>query len=161
VPRIAAVRDFGGLYEVTDDGHVWTLPKTRNNRFYPARELSQVSFQGGRRKVTLTKNGVQTTHRVHRIVAEAFLGYDSRNVLHRNGDPSDNRLENLYYGTQSDNLLDAVRHGTHAMAARTECPQGHEYTPENTLRLKRRNGRVCRTCLKLKSRARRAVMASG
>lgn len=31
-------------------------------------------------------------------------------------------------------------------AVKTHCPQGHEYTPENTY-LSRRNQRTCRTCI--------------
>ncbi|MFB7114084.1 HNH endonuclease [Streptomyces sp. NPDC056291] len=33
-------------------------------------------------------------------------------VRHRDGDPTNNRLSNLELGTQSDNMHDAVRHGT-------------------------------------------------
>jgi hypothetical protein len=32
---------------------------------------------------------------------------------HRDGDPSNNDLANLYWGTPSQNRSDAVRHGTH------------------------------------------------
>jgi hypothetical protein len=34
-------------------------------------------------------------------------------VRHLNGISRDNRLENLAYGTQSDNEQDSIRHGTH------------------------------------------------
>jgi hypothetical protein len=46
-----------------------------------------------------------------------------------------------------------------ANAAKTHCPEGHEYTPENT-RLRTGAGkaqsRECRTCARIKSRARKA-----
>lgn len=46
------------------------------------------------------------------------------------------------------------------MAAKTHCPQGHEYTEENTiLKLQKKTGgpnRVCRTCKREFQRARRA-----
>ena len=32
---------------------------------------------------------------------------------------------------------------------KTHCPRGHEYTTENTLRMKRNDGRVCRTCKRM------------
>jgi hypothetical protein len=34
-------------------------------------------------------------------------------VLHKNGTHDDDRLDNLYWGTQKQNMEDAVRHGTH------------------------------------------------
>jgi hypothetical protein len=43
---------------------------------------------------------------------EAFVGpANGLHALHRNGKPSDNRLENLYYGTVKDNMADRARHG--------------------------------------------------
>lgn len=151
------VAGYENLYEVSDDGRVRSLPKTRNNRHYPMQELKQVPnrFQNGRLRVTLTKDGVQTQYRVHRLVARAFLGDDSRHVLHRNDEPTDNRLENLYYGDDSDNSFDKVRNGRHPMANRTHCPQGHEYTLDNTHLTKNGGRRVCRTCLRIKSQANR------
>jgi hypothetical protein len=40
--------------------------------------------------------------------------------------------------------------------AKTHCPQGHEYTPENTYRPKWRNVRICRTCKREWNRVDRA-----
>ena len=39
-------------------------------------------------------------------------------------------------------------------AAKTHCPQGHAYTPENLIKDGRRRGRVCRTCKLVSMRAR-------
>lgn len=50
---------------------------------------------------------------VHRLVAKAFIpnpeGYDV--VRHLNDDPSDNRVCNLAWGTQTDNVRDCIRNG--------------------------------------------------
>lgn len=50
-------------------------------------------------------------------------------------------------------------------AAKTHCPRGHEFTPENTLwhrpsRAPGKQYRVCRTCDKARKRARRQAKAS-
>lgn len=88
---------------------------------------------------------------VHRLVLEAFVGPcpPGHVACHWNDDPADNRLENLRWGTSSDNARDAVRNGRNSMANRTHCPKGHEYTPENTYLYQRKDGgyaRFCRTC---------------
>ena len=36
---------------------------------------------------------------------------DGTEVLHKNGDPTDNRLENLHYGTRRENILDVYKQG--------------------------------------------------
>lgn len=50
---------------------------------------------------------------VHQLVAKTFLGPcpDGMEVLHNNGDPTDNRIDNLRYGTRTDNILDVLRQG--------------------------------------------------
>ena len=50
---------------------------------------------------------------VHQLVVRAFVGEkpEGNVVLHVNGDPCDNRLENLRYDTQSENVLDVYRQG--------------------------------------------------
>lgn len=53
-------------------------------------------------------------YRVHRLVLEAFVGPcpPGMECCHNNGNPADNRLENLRWDTRSANCLDAVQHGT-------------------------------------------------
>lgn len=50
---------------------------------------------------------------VHYLVTLAFYGPrpEGTEVLHKNGDPADNRLVNLTYGTRQENIFDVYRHG--------------------------------------------------
>lgn len=50
---------------------------------------------------------------VHQLVLKTFVGEapDGMEVLHINGNPTDNRLENLRYGTRTENILDVYRQG--------------------------------------------------
>ena len=54
-------------------------------------------------------------------------------------------------------LAENTRRGA---AARTHCPQGHEFTPENTYCRPSKVERQCRICLKERSRARCAALRS-
>lgn len=53
---------------------------------------------------------------VHQLVAAAFLGPRPAGLVtrHLDGDKLNNVVGNLAYGTQGDNIRDAVRHGTMA-----------------------------------------------
>lgn len=50
---------------------------------------------------------------VHELVAMAFLGPrpPAKEICHNNGNPKDNSLENLRYGTRKENAEDCTRHG--------------------------------------------------
>ena len=63
-------------------------------------------------KIGRSPNGIT----VHRLVAMAFIGPCPKGlqVCHKNGDPLDNRPQNLRYGTVSDNAKDRIRHGRQA-----------------------------------------------
>jgi len=90
-----------------------------------------------------------TTGKIHVLMLEAFVGSRPEGLLglHRNGQNTDNRVENLYWGTPTENVADAIRHGTYrnGWSDRTHCKNQHEYTPENT-RWLARGGRECRAC---------------
>jgi hypothetical protein len=76
---------------------------------------------------------------------------DSLNVCHKCNVPSCFNPEHLFAGTQSKNMLDAVEQKTQYQAAKTHCPSGHEYTPENTKLNPKTNGRLCRICIDIHS----------
>lgn len=134
-------------YQVSDLGNV------RSFKVYgaPAPRLLKQADKDGYRVVQLSRERFL----VHRLVLAAFVGPRPHGMLtrHLNGKRDDNRLVNLAYGTASENMADRLEHGNDPQANRTHCPQGHEYTPENTL-IKRRSPasrggatyRLCRTC---------------
>lgn len=92
-------------YQVTTDGKVWS---DQSQKF-----LSQKKTKDGYRFVALYANGRREDIGVHRLVAWTYIGaqFDFIEVRHKNGVRDDNRLENLEYGTRSDNARDRVQHG--------------------------------------------------
>jgi hypothetical protein len=56
----------------------------------------------GRWRAGYTKDGKTKKPQVHQMVLEAFVGPcpPGHETRHRNGTPTDNRLENLVYGTR-------------------------------------------------------------
>ena len=94
----------------------------------------------------------------HRISVALHCGQISDSVcaLHRCDNPPCVNPQHIFTGTRADNNTDKARklrapsalNGNHPESLRTRCPQGHEYTPENTLIEKKGNGfgRKCRLC---------------
>lgn len=62
-----------------------------------------------RQKVTLCKKDKY----VHQLILKTFIGEpkNGQEVRHLNGVPTDNRLENLEYGTRSENIRDIYLQG--------------------------------------------------
>lgn len=83
---------------------------------------------------------------VHRLVMLAFVGDSKQEVRHLDGDPGNNRLSNLAYGTSSVNQHDSVAHGTHRSARVTHCKWGHPYDEVNTYRYTNAKGQEARDC---------------
>lgn len=56
---------------------------------------------------------------IHRLVLETFVGPcpPGMYVCHNNGNPKDNRLENLRYDTPAGNSADMVKHGTRILGS--------------------------------------------
>ena len=50
---------------------------------------------------------------VHQLIMRTFVGEppEGMEVLHNNGNPTDNRLVNLRYGTRTENILDTYKNG--------------------------------------------------
>lgn len=144
---------YEGLYEVSDHGQVRSLDRWASNGKVDILYRGRMIAQSGSPylAVRIYKQDGGQTKRIHALVAEAFLGPRPKGleVCHNNGDKLDNRLANLRYDTKSANMRDSVQHGTNLWANRTHCPQGHEYTPENTHgKGIKGNGRRCVECIR-------------
>lgn len=107
--------------------------------------------------VTLCVNAIESKRYVHELVLEAFdkpRPAPHYQVRHLDGNPHNNRADNLAWGTPAENAQDKIRHGTSRRELSPTCSKGHEYTPENT-HWKPRGERRCRECHNAEQRARR------
>lgn len=110
------VKGWEDRYSVSTLGRVRSLARTDSlGRPVVSRILRPRVGPYGHRQVALSSNGYTLHALVHRLVMVAFgppMPASKPLVLHRNGNPADNRLCNLRWGNQTDNYADAVRHGT-------------------------------------------------
>lgn len=124
-PSVEIWRDipgYEGAYQVSSLGRVRSLPRlvpvhdrvhmVTYARPCPGRILRQaVCDKAGHVSVHLGKHcrGIP----VHQLVMLAFYGYPPAGMeaMHLNGNPTDNRPENLRYGTHSQNMIDMYRTG--------------------------------------------------
>lgn len=97
------VPGYEGLYQVS------TLGRVKSRR----KILRQESLTGGYMNVWLCKNGKRNIHRVHRLVATAFIPneYNKAQVNHKNMLRNDNRVDNLEWCTASENQKHAFANG--------------------------------------------------
>lgn len=61
----------------------------------------------------------------------------------------------LFWGTQAENIADAVAKGrmhNTFQSSKTHCPSGHAYSPDNTIISRGRKARICPECARRSSR---------
>lgn len=106
------VKGYEGLYQVSNIGRVYSLPKEwivgngvrrRHDGIIMRHTISRVGYK----MVILVKDGKQKNRSIHQMVAESFLNHVSCGykmvVDHINNDKLDNRVENLRIVTQRSN----------------------------------------------------------
>lgn len=108
------IQGFPG-YFIDSEGRVFTVKRCNRfpNRTGPV-EIHQGLNTDGYRMVGLWKDGRRRTAYPHKMVLEAFVGPASSTgfmACHRNGIRTDNRVENLYWGTHRQNSDDTITHG--------------------------------------------------
>lgn len=138
-------------YEISTDGRVRSLDRETITTLgivkrYKGRELKPATNPYP--TVMLTEQGHSLPCRVHVLMCETYYGPrpgPGYEVRHLNGDPTDNRLQNIAWGTKSENAQDTLRHGRHNHYQKTHCKHGHEFTAANT-RMDTAGRRVCREC---------------
>ena len=96
---------YEGRYQVSDQGRVRSFVKSSHGVILRPGRMS-----GGHMSVALGRGNSQC---VHKLVLLTFIGSapEKHECRHLNGVPSDNRLENLRWGTRSENIKDDFLHG--------------------------------------------------
>lgn len=147
------IPDWEGKYQVSNLARVrsldrWVEYKNGYRRFWPGRVLSPVQLDAGYLKVTLY--GPRAEKTIHSLVAHAFIPNPNNYpiVRHWDDDPLNNSLNNLVWGTYSDNEYDKVRNGNNWESNKIEGECGHLLTIElnQTNNAAKRNQRACRAC---------------
>ena len=99
---------YEGVYTIGDQGTV-----TRIECGAKRRPIKAYGGSNGYLQVRLWRNGCRRTVRIHRMVAEAFLGPrpTGLTVNHKDGDKINNCVGNLEYVTSGENTRHAIRLG--------------------------------------------------
>jgi hypothetical protein len=108
---------FEGLYKVSNLGNVIGIGKSWVCGMYdsiivkPESIRKQSTDTGGYKQVWLCKDGKAKNYLVHRLVAKTFLENpeNKKDINHKNGNKTDNGLDNLEWCTRSENVLHAFK----------------------------------------------------
>lgn len=145
---------YEGYYEVSNLGNVRSCDRvvlisaTRRRGPTPKRLKGRALRVGVRgigdryRKVHLFKDGIGAHRSVHVAVLEAFTGPRPSGyvVNHLDGDPSNNRLENLEWCTPSENNIHAVAYGLAPIQGEDHWAHKYTATQVRMVRTMRREG---------------------
>ncbi len=151
-------------YEISSRGRVRSIPRFVQGRWGPLWVPGGIlKPQGwGRRReylaVGLRRGGAKIKKMaIHQLVLIAFVGPRPPGYVacHNNGIHTDNRLENLRWDTESSNVIDSVKHGTHPESRKSCCKRGHPFDENNTHIEPKTGYRYCRRCRTMSQAARR------
>lgn len=106
-----AVVGCEGWYEVSNYGEVRRIKPGKATK--PGRLLKPTRRKNGRMSVYLRHEGDDIQREMHHIVAAAFLGPkpEGKEINHLDGNPANNRADNLEYCTHRENMQHAYRLG--------------------------------------------------
>jgi len=104
---------YEGVYEISDHGRVKRV-RAANSTTVGRILKPRVHHTSGYIQIDLCVGGCQRTIFVHRLVLVTFAGPCpiGQECRHLDGDPTNNRLSNLAWGTHSENEADKLLHGT-------------------------------------------------
>ena len=112
------IENYKGFYQVSDEGCVRSLDRTivtREGVLRPlrGRVMKIHLLYRGHRGICFHRDGISKRMLVHRLVLTAFVGPcpDGMECRHLDGNPGNNHLENLKWGTRLENCADRTLHG--------------------------------------------------
>lgn len=97
------IKGYEGLYSISKDAYIRNAKGFVTNGW----EHSKLGY----RKVRLYKKGKYKDYYLHRLVAITFIPYEKGReiVNHKDCNPKNNKLDNLEWCTQKENMVHAVK----------------------------------------------------
>jgi len=127
------IPDFPGYY-ASKDGRILSL------KYKTPRILRQIKTKDGYYYVFLYRNHKKYKMWVHRAVLMAFdrKPLPNEECRHLDGNPANNKLENLCWGTRQENVDDKKRHGSLPVGERSGT---HKLTTKDVLIIRKEYGK--------------------
>lgn len=103
------IEGYEGLYQVSNLGRVRSINHYRNNNtsgYVQKGRILKQTLTANYMYIKLSRNGKTKAFRVHRLVAEMFIPNPEKKpyINHLNAIRTDNRVSNLEWCTQSENV---------------------------------------------------------
>jgi DNA-binding CsgD family transcriptional regulator len=109
------IAGYEGLYEISNFGRVKSLDRIdARGRRWKGRIMANQTHKSGHQTLRLCKEAQYENYKVHHLVLNAFVGPrpEGTECCHNDGNPANNRLENLRWDTRRANHADRELHGT-------------------------------------------------
>ena len=120
---------YEGYFEVSNLGNFRSKDriikyKQNGTRLYPGKPLKVELMQDGYSRIVLMKEAIRKRYMCHRLVAETFIPNPNNlpYVNHKDGNRSNNYVDNLEWCTQSENEQHSVNILGKTMKGKT-CPK--------------------------------------
>jgi Mor family transcriptional regulator len=99
-------------YHVTKDGNVYSM-KCKSGKRPEAFKLKPRLSGNGYYRIGLYKEGIKYERRLNRLVAMVYIPNPDNLplVCHKDNDRTNNRVENLYWGTYKENTQQCIQDG--------------------------------------------------
>lgn len=112
------ITGYEGLYQVSSLGNVKSLDRyvkhyRGGNCFKKGATLKPSKNRKGYYLIVLAKEGISRSKSIHRIVAETFIPNQQNKpqVNHKDGNKTNNSVQNLEWATQEENMTHAFENG--------------------------------------------------